>query len=63
MEDEGLFLSDLHPSIVNLIKHDYPKAKINSFICSHHLLKYRMARVDSMINADLKQSQKKLIVN
>ncbi|MCK8606699.1 DUF1003 domain-containing protein [Apilactobacillus ozensis] len=58
MEDEGLFLSDLHPSIVNLIKHDYPKAKINSFICSHHLLKYRMARVDSMINADLKQSQK-----
>ncbi|MCK8624380.1 DUF1003 domain-containing protein [Apilactobacillus xinyiensis] len=58
MEDEGLFLSDLHPAIVNLIKHDYPKAKINSFICSHHLLKYRMARVDAMINSDLKQSQK-----
>ncbi|CAI2632237.1 hypothetical protein AKUH1B105A_10770 [Apilactobacillus kunkeei] len=56
--DEGFYLGDLAQPISNAVKADYPGAKVTSFICSHHLLKYRMSRVDSLINADLKQSQK-----
>jgi uncharacterized membrane protein len=58
MSDEGCYLKDLPQPMSNAIKQDYPQAKVTSFICGHHLLKYRMARVDSLINADLKQSQK-----
>lgn len=56
--DEGFYLGDLAQPISNAVKSDYPGAKVTSFICAHHLLKYRMSRVDSLINADLKQSQK-----
>ncbi len=56
--DEGLYLKDLAQPVRNRIKRDYPRAKNTDFICSHHLLKYRLDSVDAMINADLKQSQK-----
>ncbi|MTV81853.1 DUF1003 domain-containing protein [Secundilactobacillus folii] len=56
--EEGMYLADLSTSIRQRVKQDYPKAKVTDFICSHHLLKYRLASVDSMINSDLKQSQK-----
>ncbi|PWG00007.1 DUF1003 domain-containing protein [Levilactobacillus bambusae] len=56
--DEGLFLADLDPSIRNRIKRDYPQAKVSDFICGHHLLKYRLDRVDAMVKADLKQTEK-----
>lgn len=56
--DEGCYLRELPQPMSNAIKQDYPQAKVTSFICAHHLLKYRVSRVDSLINADLKQSQK-----
>ncbi len=56
--DEGLYLADLSTAIRQRVKRDYPKAKVTDFICGHHLLKYRLANVDAMINSDLKQSQK-----
>lgn len=49
---EGLYLADLSTAIRQRVKQDYPKAKITDFICGHHLLKYRLASVDAMINAD-----------
>lgn len=56
--DEGLYLADLSTTIRQRVKRDYPEAKVTDFICGHHLLKYRLAKVDAMINSDLKQSQK-----
>lgn len=56
--DEGMYLSELSTTMRNRVKNDYPKAKVTDFICNRHLLKYRLANVDAMINADLKQSQK-----
>lgn len=56
--DEGLYLADLSTTIRQRVKRDYPEAKVTDFICGHHLLKYRLANVDAMINSDLKQSQK-----
>lgn len=56
--NEGVFLSDLESLTRNLIKKDYPDAKNESFICSHHLLKYQLLRVDRLINSDQKQTDK-----
>ncbi|KRM93179.1 hypothetical protein FC56_GL000844 [Lentilactobacillus senioris DSM 24302 = JCM 17472] len=55
---EGVILSQLDATTKNLIKADYPNAKVTDFICNHHLLKYQLLRVDGLINADLKQNQK-----
>ena len=54
----SLQLSELDPSLRNRIKQDYPQAQATDYICGHHLLKYRLDRVDAMINADLKQTKK-----
>ncbi|WP_283679765.1 DUF1003 domain-containing protein [Lentilactobacillus sp. Marseille-Q4993] len=56
--DEGRLLRELEPATRNLIKADYPTAKVTDFICDHHLLKYQLLRVDSLINTDMKQSKK-----
>ncbi|HIW71550.1 MAG TPA: DUF1003 domain-containing protein [Candidatus Levilactobacillus faecigallinarum] len=56
--ETSLQLTELDPGLRNRIKRDYPQAKATDYICGHHLLKYRLERVDSMINADLKQTKK-----
>lgn len=58
LSDGGFYLQELSQPISNAVKADYAKAKVTSFICAHHLLKYRVNHVDNLINADLKQSQK-----
>ncbi len=58
MAYDGSFLSNLETGTRNLIKADYPKAKVTDFICDHHLLKYQLTRVDGMINSDMKQTKK-----
>ncbi|GHP14623.1 membrane protein [Lentilactobacillus fungorum] len=58
MEIDGRYLKDLEPAIRNLIKGDYPNAKVTDFICDHDLLKYQLMRVDGMVNADVKQTRK-----
>lgn len=55
---DGVYLKDLHPTTRNLIKQDYPQAKVSDFICNHHLLKYQLLRVDGLINADVKQTRR-----
>ena len=56
--ESSLQLAELDANLRNRIKRDYPQAKVMDYICGHHLLKYRLDRVDAMINADLKQTQK-----
>jgi Predicted membrane protein len=56
--ESSLQLAELDANLRNRIKRDYPQAKVTDYICGHHLLKYRLDRVDAMINADLKQTQK-----
>jgi len=56
--EASLQLTELDAGIRNRIKQDYPQAKATDYICGHHLLKYRLERVDAMINADLKQTKK-----
>ncbi|MBV0931373.1 DUF1003 domain-containing protein [Lentilactobacillus sp. IMAU92037] len=58
MEIDGRYLKNLEPATRNLIKGDYPTAKITDFICDHDLLKYQLMRVDGMINSDVKQTKK-----
>ncbi|APR07839.1 DUF1003 domain-containing protein [Lentilactobacillus parabuchneri] len=58
MQIDGRFLKDLEPATRNLIKGDYPKAKVTDFICDHDLLKYQLMRVDGMVNSDVKQTKK-----
>ncbi|GAY73301.1 DUF1003 domain-containing protein [Lentilactobacillus kosonis] len=55
---DGRLLRELDPAVRNLIKGDYPEAKVTDFICDHHLLKYQLMRVDGLINADVKQTNK-----
>lgn len=56
--ESSLQLAELDANLRNRIKRDYPQVKVTDYICGHHLLKYRLDRVDAMINADLKQTQK-----
>lgn len=56
--ESGLQLAELETDLRNRIKRDHPRAKTTDYICGHHLLKYRLERVDAMINADLKQTKK-----
>lgn len=56
--ESSLQLTELDAGLRNRIKRDYPQAKATDYICGHHLLKYRLERVDAMINADLKQTKK-----
>lgn len=56
--EEGVYLKELSTELRNRIKADHPKVTPNDFICSHHLLRYRLASVDALINTDLKQSGK-----
>ncbi|MHA8110132.1 DUF1003 domain-containing protein [Lactobacillaceae bacterium Melli_B4] len=55
---EGLYLYELDRPLYNQIVHDHPKATKNSFICNHHLLNYRVARIDQMIHYDYVRNQK-----
>ena len=58
MQIDGRYLRDLEPATRNLIKGDFPTAKVTDFICDHDLLKYQLMRVDGMVNSDVKQTKK-----
>ncbi|MFT8743021.1 MAG: cyclic nucleotide-binding protein, partial [Lentilactobacillus hilgardii] len=55
---DGQYLRDLEPATRNLIKSEYPSAKVTDFICDHDLLKYQLMRVDGMVKSDVKQTRK-----
>ncbi|MHA8137790.1 DUF1003 domain-containing protein [Lactobacillaceae bacterium Scapto_B20] len=55
---EGLYLYELDRPLYNQIVHDHPKANKDNFICNHHLLNYRVARIDQMIHSDYVRNQK-----
>ncbi|EEI25090.1 DUF1003 domain-containing protein [Lentilactobacillus hilgardii] len=55
---DGRYLRDLEPATRNLIKSEYPSAKVTDFICDHDLLKYQLMRVDGMVKSDVKQTRK-----
>ncbi|MCF6514743.1 DUF1003 domain-containing protein [Lactobacillus sp. S2-2] len=56
--DEGIILNALNTEIKGMIKKDYKKATIDSFICNRHLLDYELQQVNRMIKSDAKQSAK-----
>ncbi|CAK1241911.1 Uncharacterized membrane protein [Fructobacillus cardui] len=49
---DGNFIHELDPYIATLIQKDYPKVANNSFICSEHLVRYRLQKMDKMISED-----------
>lgn len=55
---EGIMLNALSTEIKGMIKQDYKQAKVDSFICNHHLLSYELKQVNRMIKSDAKQSAK-----
>lgn len=56
--ENGIYLKELSLQLQNKIRADYKQANANSFICDHHLLKYRIDEVNRMINSDSKRNAK-----
>ncbi|GAB6093407.1 DUF1003 domain-containing protein [Furfurilactobacillus curtus] len=55
---DGVFLEDLDGSLKALIRQDFPKATNQDFICSEHLVHYRLLKMDQMIAKDYRQNHK-----
>lgn len=55
---DGLTLQELEPQLQALIHHDYPHSLPTDFICSEHLVQYRMQKMDQMIAKDYQQNKK-----
>ncbi|KRL99052.1 DUF1003 domain-containing protein [Liquorilactobacillus satsumensis] len=55
---DGVFLEDLDGSIKALIRRDFPKAANQDFICSEHLVHYRLQKMDQMIAKDYRQNRR-----
>lgn len=55
---DGLTLQELEPQLQALIRHDYPHSSPTDFICSEHLVQYRMQKMDQMIAKDYQQNKK-----
>ncbi len=53
---DGMRLAELGPNLQAAIKKDYPQAHDNSFICSEHLVHYRLVKMDQMIANDYQQN-------
>ncbi|MFC4760499.1 DUF1003 domain-containing protein [Fructobacillus durionis] len=53
----GTFLHDLDPQTRKMIKQDRPKASDQDFICSEHLVAYRLRKLDKMIHEDQRKNQ------
>ncbi|MDF7637244.1 DUF1003 domain-containing protein [Leuconostocaceae bacterium ESL0958] len=49
---DGAFLHELDPYIQQMIQADHPEAKKDSFICSEHLVAYRLRKLNQMIHED-----------
>ncbi|MBW1605296.1 DUF1003 domain-containing protein [Lactobacillus sp. Sy-1] len=50
--EAGMFLYELEKPLYNQIKNEHHSATPKSFICDHHLLDYRIGRIDQMIHSD-----------
>ena len=55
---DGVFLEDLDGTIQALIRRDYPKAANQDFICSEHLVHYRLIKMDQMIAKDYRENHR-----
>ncbi|WP_311406459.1 DUF1003 domain-containing protein [Liquorilactobacillus uvarum] len=55
---DGVFLGDLDGPLKALIRRDFPKATNEAFICSGHLVHYRLLKMDQMIAKDYRQNNK-----
>ncbi|MFC6201761.1 DUF1003 domain-containing protein [Lactiplantibacillus nangangensis] len=55
---DGMTIQELDPQLQAAIKQAYPAVKPSSFICSEHLVGYRMQKMDHMIAKDYQQNQK-----
>lgn len=53
---DGMRLAELGDKLQAAIKSDYPQAHDNSFICSEHLVHYRLAKMDQMITDDYQEN-------
>ncbi|UQS86324.1 DUF1003 domain-containing protein [Nicoliella spurrieriana] len=50
--EAGMYLHELRRPLYNQIKNEHRTATPQSFICNHHLLDYRINRIDQMIHSD-----------
>jgi len=55
---DGMTLQELDQQLQAAIKQANPTAKPTSFICSEHLVGYRMQKMDQMIAKDYQQNKK-----
>jgi len=55
---DGMTIQELDPQLQSAIQRDNPAATPTSFICSEHLVGYRMQKMDRMIAKDYQQNKK-----
>jgi len=55
---DGMLIGDLDAQLQDAILTDYPQATADQFICSEHLVHYRMAKMDQMIQKDYQANKK-----
>ena len=55
---DGMRLEELETSLRQMILKDFPQAHNSRFICSEHLVHYRLAKMDAMIENDYQQNDK-----
>ncbi|RRK10843.1 DUF1003 domain-containing protein [Lactiplantibacillus garii] len=55
---DGMQLIELEPQLRAAVEQDFPRAHDHSFICSEHLVHYRLAKMDKMIAADYRENDK-----
>ncbi|MFC6181567.1 DUF1003 domain-containing protein [Lactiplantibacillus daowaiensis] len=55
---DGMTLSELDQELQTAIQADFPHASGRTFICSEHLVAYRMAKMDQMIAKDYEENKK-----
>ncbi|GKT03014.1 DUF1003 domain-containing protein [Furfurilactobacillus entadae] len=55
---DGVFLEDLDGPLQALIRRDFLKAANHDFICSEHLVHYRLMKMDQMIAKDYRQNRR-----
>lgn len=55
---DGMKLEELETELRRMVMKDFPRSHSSSFICSEHLVHYRLAKMDTMISDDYRQNDK-----
>ncbi|UQS86027.1 DUF1003 domain-containing protein (plasmid) [Nicoliella spurrieriana] len=56
--NDGYLLGEIDSTVMGHIRHDYPKAKDDDFICNHHAIHYQLEMIDQLISNNETKNKK-----